>query len=439
MKTILMIAYFYPPRGGMGTIRTVKFAKFLTKFDWQPVVLTTNKGLGLMPCDENEGQFEHVMIVKSNFIDIYSKLHSVFFATRTKSTNNTLAKSPTLGTAEVPLFKKYIKLIWSWLQFPDPNIGWYPFALKKALEVYRTLNVNVIYSSSPPETSHLIASSLKAKTGLPWVADLRDLWTQNPYSLRGPIRQGVERMLERKVLAQADALITVSKPLAARLSSGLGIPPDKVHVIPNGFDPDDFIEIHNAQSEIFNLTYTGRLYRFKRNPELLFKVVCNLIRKGAINKDRISLNFYVGDTAGFSYFKKKYSLEKILNAFNFIPYRESLKQQQNATALLLFQSDSNADFGVYTGKLFEYLGAGRPILSMPSSSELIEEVLKKTNAGVVVSNEAELENLLLEWYQEFLKTGTVGYSGNKSQINKYTREECTRILASILDDVTPFT
>jgi glycosyltransferase involved in cell wall biosynthesis len=426
MKKILMIAYFYPPRGGMGTIRTVKFAKFLIKFNWQSIVLTSDKGQGLMPCDENEGHFQHVRIIKSHFLDIYSLLYTSLFSKIGKSHNNSFHTAHIRKENEVRSYKKLPQLIWSWLQFPDSTIGWCPFAVKKALEISRTFNLDVIYSTSPPETSHLIASKLKTKTGLPWVADLRDLWTQNPYSQRGPIRQFIESILERKVLKQADALITVSKPLAINLSAGLGIPSDKVHVIPNGFDPDDFTEINHAHSDKFNLTYTGRLYRFKRNPELLFKVVSNLISKGVIDKDRISLNFYVGDTAGFAYFQKKYSLEKTLNAFN-------------ATVLLLFQSESNADLGVYTGKLFEYLGAGRPILAMPSSSELIKEVLKKTNAGVVVSNEVELENLLLEWYQEFLKTGTLSYSGNKSQINKFTREECTKKLATILNYVSAST
>jgi glycosyltransferase involved in cell wall biosynthesis len=435
-KTILMISYFYPPRGGMGTIRTVKFVKFLIKSNWQSVVLTTNKGQGIIPCDESEGNFKHAKIVKSNYFNVYDQIHNILFSKRNEDNSKIFHKPSDVKTIKVPVCKKLFGLIWTWLQFPDSTIGWYPFAVKKALEVSARLNVDVIYSTSPPETSHLIASRLKTKTGLPWVADLRDLWTQNPYSARGRIRQFFERILERKVLERADALITVSKPLAMRLSSGLGIPYDKVHVIPNGFDPDDFSEIQKAHSEKFTLTYTGRLYRFKRNPELLFKTVSNLIRKGKLDKNRIALNFYVGDLAGFYYFIKKYSLQEILNVFDFVPYQESLKQQKKSTVLLLFQSDSTSDFGVYTGKLFEYLGAGRPILSIPSSSEVIEELLKKTNAGIAVSNEDELENQLIQWYQEFLATGTVNYKGNKSEISKYTREESSRKLASILDGLS---
>ena len=118
-----------------------------------------------------------------------------------------------------------------------------------------------------------------------------------------------------------------------------------------------------------------------------------------------------------------------------IPYQESLKQQKKATALLLFQSDNKSDSGIYTGKLFEYLGARKPILSMRSSSKVIEELLNRTNAGVTVSNEDELEDVLIEWYQEYIKTGMVSYKGVESEINKYTREKCTKKLASILDNV----
>lgn len=437
-KKILMIAYFYPPRGGMGTIRTLKFVKYLFKFNWKTIVLTTDKGKGIIDCDEKEGYFEHAKIVRSHFFDIFGDIYSIYrkFIYKKKEINDTKPNNVTNRKIfKTPFYEKIFRLILAWLQFPDSIIGWYPFAVKKAQELIIKNNIDVIYSTSPPETSHLIAFKVKQKTGIPWIADLRDLWTQNPYSMRGPVRQAIERILEKKVLAKADAIITVSKPLALSLSSVIGIPYNKVHIITNGYDPDDFIGIDNTLSEKFTLTYTGRLYRFKKNPELLFKVVSNLIRKGKLDKNRIALNFYVGDLAGFPYFKEKYSLEKVLNVFNFIPYHESLIQQKKATALLLFLSDNKSDFGNYTGKLFEYIGAGRPILSMPSSSEVIEELLNRTNAGVIVSNEYELENVLMEWYLEYIETGTVSYRGVESEIVKYTREECTKRLAFILDNL----
>ncbi len=436
MKKVLMIAYFYPPRGGMGTVRTLKFVKYLIKFDWQSIVLTTNKGRGIIDCDEEEGYFEHAKIIRSHFIDIHGEIYKRLLSKKNESNRDISNKEVGHQVSNAPVYKRILRLIWAWLNFPDSTIGWCPFAIKKAQELIIRDNINIIYSTSPPETAHLIAFRVKQKTGLPWVADLRDLWTQNPYSMRGPVRQIIERMLEKRVLSKADAIITVSKPLASRLISGIGLSNSKIYSITNGYDPDDFIGIENTPSEKFTLTYTGRLYRFKRNPELLFKAVSNLVRKRLIDENKIALNFYVGDLAGFSYFMEKYSLQKVLNVFDFIPYQDSLKQQKNATALLLFQSDDKSDLGVYTGKLFEYLGARRPILSMPSSSKVIEELLKRTNAGLVVSNEIELENILIQWYQEYIATGTVSYKGMESEINKYTREEGTNKLASILDNVT---
>jgi len=242
-------------------------------------------------------------------------------------------------------------------------------------------------------------------------------------------------LLEKRVLNYADAVITVSSPLVNKLISGTRINPDKTHVITNGYDPSDFMGIAHVPTEKFSLIYTGRLHRFKRDPELLFKVVSNLIKRKDMDNDRISLDFYVGDLAGFSHFIEKYSLEDVLNVHEFVSYKDSLKKQKCATVLLLFQSDPGSDSGVYTGKLFEYLGAKRPILSMPSSSELIEDLLNRTGAGVAVSHEEELETVLLKWYGEYLEKGTVPYMGLESEIQKYTREEKTKALASIFDSL----
>ena len=429
-----MIAYFYPPLAGMGMLRTLKFAKYLPKFGWQSVILTPRNGRSYAYCEESEGDLPRAEIIRTNFADIDLGIYK-FFGCTTPSTqrNDNHPTQPLKVRPEA--VRRLSGYIWEWINFPDGAIGWYPFAVQAGKDYISRKGVDLIYSTSSPETSHLIACYLKKKTGLPWVADFRDLWTANPYYDRSSFRKRIEKVVESHILKHADAAITVSKVLAHKMHSYLPFLNGKIYVVPNGYDEDDFQAIQYTPPSKFIIIYTGRLYRFKRDPEILFKVLSHLIEKGKMDPDRVEAHFYVGDIYGFRELVRKHNLHKVVKFHSFVPYKESLKRQMEASILLLLQWEPRHDSGVYTGKIFEYLRAHRPILAIPSSSEVVEELLNKTNAGIVVSNEDELENVLIEWYQEYIKTGMVSYKGVESEINKYTREKCTKKLASILDDV----
>jgi len=166
MKKVLIIAYFYPPRGCMGTLRTTKFVKYLIQFNWKPIVLTTNRGNGIFNMHEDEGRFGHARIIKSQFMDIFGKTYRRLSATKVW-TDPDQPKTLRHDQMKGPVFKKLARLIWAWMKFPDETIDWYPFAVNKAMELVRRDHMDLIYSTSPPETSHLVAFKIKKKPGFP--------------------------------------------------------------------------------------------------------------------------------------------------------------------------------------------------------------------------------------------------------------------------------
>ena len=212
-----MISYFYPPLAGMGMLRTLKFAKFLPRYNWIPIILTPKNARGFVYCEESEGILDDIEIIRSRYFDLEAFIFKLFGLRPDIPVAAQIIRTEKDKTAKrillkrLPFFSKFIR---NWLFFPDSNIGWYPFALEKGLEYIKHRKVDLIYSTSPPETSHLIAYSLKRRTGLPWVADFRDLWTQNLYRDLSHLRCQVERVLEKKIVQAADSSIVVSKPLA---------------------------------------------------------------------------------------------------------------------------------------------------------------------------------------------------------------------------------
>jgi glycosyltransferase involved in cell wall biosynthesis len=256
MKNVLMIAYSFPPAGGPGVQRTSKFVKYLRNYGWEPVVLTR---------DDVNMPLRDESLIK----DIPDNTKII----RTKAWDLT----PSSGI--IGLMGKFISRK---LLIPDSERLWEIFSGKTAEKVIESHNIQLIYTTSLPYSSHLMAIHLKKKyPHIPWVADFRDEWTNNPYILDNPynpIRMSIERKMEKKVLRTADCLIT-NTPIMLKnfLENNRDITDlkDRFFVIPNGYDPDDFKHVHLGPSsaissnDSFTITYTGSFYG-RRKPDIFF-------------------------------------------------------------------------------------------------------------------------------------------------------------------------
>jgi len=317
--------------------------------------------------------------------------------------------------------------------YPDIAKGWYVYAVKAGDKLLREESFDAILSSSFPATTHLIAKELKKKRNVPWIADLRDLWTQNNYHPYNTFRRCVERRLEIRTLSSADILTTISNPLVEKLSEIHR--KNKIVCIPEGFDPEQLSKTAQLADK-FTIMHAGSLYKGKRDPEPLFKATQELIIEKIIDPEKITIDFYGSDEGWLGNIIEKYGLQNIVKIKGAVPKEEVIKKERTSQLLLLLTWDNPDEKGVCPGKIFEYFATQRPIVSMGLSGGIVEELLRKTNAGIHVSSKdgsEGIKSIIKKAYCEFKLTGKVTYHGIQSEIDKYSHREMAKKFAALLD------
>lgn len=421
MKKVLIIAYFFPPETVVGSQRPYRLAKYFPRFGWEPVVLSVKR-----PGKPPEG----IRIIETDYKDIGGSIKSMIGFDPGKGVIQQSGITVSKGFVHTTLKSKIVKLFREVIAFPDSKRGWYKFALKSASEFLCKDSVDAIISTSGPVTSHLIARKLKLKYNIPWVADLRDLWTNNHFYNKYKLIKYFEKRLELKTLSDADALVTVTHRFVDELKI---LHKDKrIISITNGYDTDDFNNTQIKLTNKFTITHTGNLYNGKRDPLLLFEVVANLINEKKLNKDVIKIRFYGFKKDWLIQDIKKHNLEEIVDVYDLIPREEALKKQRESQLLLLLIDKNNKEESVYPAKIFEYFGARRPIIGIGGNGGIVKELLEDANVGMFASNINILRNILLKYYNEFIKHGEVKYHNNSDMAN-YTYNSITRKYSEILN------
>lgn len=421
-KRVLVVTYYFPPRPGVASLRLRGLAKYLPEHGWEPVILTA--ALPGTP----EPDFRVIQTPYPG--DITACWKRRLGLAGDKGFQEQIGVPRALRERKASFTTKIVNLLKAVIVYPDEQKGWYPFALEVGHDLLKRERFDALLSSSGPVTSHLVARELKARHRLPWIADIRDLWTQNHYYPYGPIRRAIERKLELRTLAAADALVTVSSPLAEELASlHRG---KSVFAIPNGFDPD---EIGSAPlTEEFTITYTGLLYyEGKRDPAPLFRVLRELIDEGVLDPRLVRVRFFGPAEYWLEQEVKQYGLQRIVEIYGVVPRDIVLQHQRASQILLLLNWNDPHERGVYTGKLFEYLAAQRPILAIGGPKGVVAELLEETGAGVYVPQTEDLKRVLVEFYKEYKTYGQVQYHGRAERITRYSHREMARKFAEVLN------
>jgi len=421
LKPVLIITYRFPPRPGIGSLRLRGLAKYLPKFGWEPVILTA--ALPKAP----DKQFQVIQTPYPG--DVTALLKKKLHLDPDKGFQEQVGIPLAIREGKRSFTTKIITLIKELLAYPDEQKNWYPFAVETGTKVMREKKFKAIISSSGPVTSHLIAKELKRKFNIPWIADLRDLWTQNHYYPYGRIRKWFERRLELKTLNRADALVTVSKPLAEDLSTLHHRIP--VFVIPNGFDPDEVGT--EPLTKQFTITYTGQLYQGKQDPKLLLKAISELIAQKIIDRNNIEIRFFGPIQYWLEQAARKFNLNGIVKQYGTVPREVALKKQRESQILLLLNWNDPNERGVYTGKIFEYLAARRPILAIGGPKGVVSELLAETNSGFHTSNLEDLKTFITRCYKEYKEKGQVKYRGNVEKVNRYSHYEMAKKFNEVLE------
>lgn len=427
MPKALIVTYYWPPSGGTAVLRWLSFVKYMRDFGWEPVVYTPDNPES-QETDTSliDGIPETLTIIKSRIREPY-----VFYKWMTGR-----KKSEKLGLAFMSETKNqgFMSKIALWIRsnvfIPDPRILWVRPSVRFLIQYLRQHPTDIIITSGPPHSMHLIGLYLKRKLGIKWVADFRDPWTNIDFYEKLLLTKYADRKhkrLEKEVLASANHVITVSPTMTAEFENAdVG----NVSTITNGFDlmPET---TNDKQHKKLIFVHLGSMPT-SRNPENLWKIISEIITENQKFADSFEIIL-----AGKTDYKvqeavKKYQLEKYVNFQPYIPYQEAINLIQQAHVLLLFINNSKNAKGILTNKFFEYLSVKRPILAIGPLDGDASKILSETDAGRIF--DFQDRNALKQYLLYLFDL----YSQNKLQvpgknIEKYHRRNLTGELVRLLN------
>jgi glycosyltransferase involved in cell wall biosynthesis len=415
---LLAFSYFFPPHNSIGAVRVGKTMKYLhaAGVDVRVVSAGDQPLQATLPLEIPEDRVTYTRWVDVNAPALLlaggrSRIQAQGYAFRQK---------PGLVSRLSGWYRAVVNV-------PDAQIGWLPFAMRAGERLIAERRPDLLFASHSPATALIAASRLSRRHGIPWVADLRDLWMENHDYIPGGLRGVLERKLERRILESASGLVTVSEPLADTLRRKVNVP---VEVVTNGFDPPDFPDTAPPvdRSAPLRLVYTGIIYPGRYDPTALFAAMRMVGDEGV----DVRVSFY-GRYNGRA-------LQEMAEAAGVagqvqvnepVAYRESLRLQREADVLLLLTWKDPTQPGEFSGKLFEYLGAGRPVLASGWGGNVAGQLVRARGAGVVADEPEEVAAQLRRWADEKRRTGTVAPAPPQASAG-YSRREQTAKLEAFL-------
>ena len=414
---VLIITYYWPPAGGSGVQRWLKFVKYLQEFGIEPVVYTAENANYLKQDTSLLNEVpKGLEILKQPIWEPTALLFWKKSKQQTKGISN-VSKGGFLSFIRGNFF------------IPDPKVFWVKPSVSYLQKYLDNHTIDVIISTGPPHSTHLIAEKLHQKNTVKWLADFRDPWSDLYYNKdfnQLAFAKNKNKRLEERILRNSDCILTVSNSLKEELEKTA----KKVEVITNGFD-DEFSASNNVILDTkFSISYIGLLPK-QSNPKLLFKVLKGLCKESEIFKKDLKLNF-IGDIS------EEVKVEILANKLDentdfvgYVSHQEAIAYQNKSQVLLLLIPNVKNNKGILTGKLFEYLKAKRPILAIGPEKGDLATILQETNSGVIVNFDAE-EKLKLEIVALYQKYKEDKLTVNFNNIEKYHRKELTKKLAFIL-------
>ena len=391
---ILVVTYYWPPAGGPGVQRWLKTSKALSALGHDVEVLTVSPEKATYPLLDAslEAETEGLRVHRTSARDWFGAYQKL---TRRKEV-------PFSGFANQagrpgPL-QRLSRFVRGNFFLPDPRRGWNGFALSKARQLHAKLPFDTVITTGPPHSTHLIGRSLKRQQGITWWADFRDPWTDIYYYDQfypTSLARAHDASLERSVLTEADRVVTVSKDLVRLFEEKVPGVRTRCHVLPNGYDPADFSVGLEPNNDIFTLTYTGTL-TLDYPVSLVEAALEQVLSSGTSLRLRLvgrPANEFV---ATMEALQKRYTHFQLEN-LGYRPHAESVHYLQTADALMLLIPDLPNNKGILTGKIFEYLGSGRPIWGFGPTDGDAQDILLQSQAGSLFDSASDASRTLLAW------------------------------------------
>lgn len=441
MKRVLIVTYYWPPAGGSGVQRWVKFAKYLPANGWQPVIYTPENP-ELTAVDRTLGDEipPEAEIVRTRIVEpygIYRRLMGKGSSTDLKAlTDPKRQKDSEVNpiNGQKKNWKQKLSLFIRGNFFiPDPRVMWVGPSVRFLKKYLKEHPVDAIVTTGPPQSMHLIGLKLSEATGLPWLADFRDPWTKMFYFKHLGLSGWADRKhhrLEKAVLDGATRVIAVSPFVQEEFRAMTGTP---VELITNGFDEDDFrkeVEL----DENFNITHTG-LFASDGNPETLWKVLSEKCRNDEEFRRSLRIRLVGKTDKAITDSIESFGLGANLKDFGYRDHETAVSEQLNASMLILPLRKEPEYRAVLPGKLFEYLASRRPVLGIGQTDGAMAGIIRETGSGVVYDWDDEKKiRAWIDYCWEEFKDDEL--KDNTGDISKYSRSRLTAQLASLLDRIT---
>lgn len=425
---VLIITYYWPPAGGPGVQRWLKFVKYLPNYGVQPIVyVPENPTYPILDAHLNSEVAENIEIIKSPIREPYR-----FAELFSKKKSKTISKG-IIPKDKISFSQKLLLFIRGNFFIPDARVFWVKPSMKYLLKYLKNNPVDVVITTGPPHSIHLIGLELKHTLNCKWMADFRDPWTTIHYHKDLKLTKKAKNkhlQLESEVLKNADKIIVTSPSTKNEFVQKTSKP---VALITNGFDDEFEIDKSPNPDNTFSIAHIGTLLS-DRNPEILWEVLSELIHENEAFKLKLELKFagVVSDSVKMSL--KHYNLNSFSRFMGYIPHDEAIALQRKAAVLLLLEIDRPETRAILPGKLFEYLAAQRPIIAIGPEKSDIELILNETQAGIFFdsSKKKELKREIMRLF-ELHKENKL--TVNSINVEQYHRKNLAEKMAEALKEM----
>lgn len=420
---VLIITYYWPPAGGPGVQRWLKFVKYFGKFNIEPVVYVPENPF--YPIRDNSLINEipdDIKILKQPIKEPY-KLASLISKNQTKS----------LSSGIIPEKKQtFIEKLLLWVRgnlfIPDARVGWMNPSVKFLKKYLKENPIDLVITTGPPHSLHLIGLGLKKDLNIKWLSDFRDPWTTIGYHSKLKLSKQAQRkhkILEANVLQTADKILVTSPTTKKQFET---ITNKEIVVVTNGFDRE--ISNESRLDDKFTISHFGSLLT-ERNPELLWKVLSEIIEEDQQFSNDLKIQLAGVVSEGVIKSIEKFNLKTNLSHLGYLPHSAITSLQNKSQILLLLEIDRIETRAIIPGKLFEYLAAKRPILALGPRDSDIAPIIEETNSGIFLnySQENELKSTIKNYYRDFKKNNL---RVNSTKIENYSRKYLTKQLSEVI-------
>ena len=422
-KKVLIITYYWPPSGGSGVQRWLKFSKYLKDFNIEPVIYTIDNPSYPIKDTSLESEIPLGLEVLKQPIFEPNSFLSIFGNNKKKESAGFLNPNPTL----LGRFFQYVRANYF---IPDARKFWIKPSVKFLSNYLKNNEIEVVITTGPPHSMHIIGLALRDKFKIKWISDFRDPWTEIDYFQQLPLTKKANKkhhQLEQEVLEKSDMVIVVGETMKKKFLKHN----HNIEVLTNGFDSYENSLTIELDSN-FSITHVG-LMNADRNPTILWEVLYEISSENIDFKNNLRIKFIgkIDDTViqDIQVFNPK-NIVRI----PYLDHEEVRKYQASSQVLLLSINHVPSAKGIITGKIFEYLQAKRPILGIGPEDGDAAAILKKTNAGNIVgfNNKVELKTAVLKLYKDFKEEKLFVKSIN---IEQFHRKNITRQLAQVIKKV----